>query len=212
MNKFIAFDLDGTLFNTVQGITLAINDSLEHFGYNKSYTEDEIKKFLGHGARYLYQKATNKVDFSDEEYEYFQISYVKNQGVSEPFPMVKETLQKLSILGYKLIVYSNKPNGALQYLVNDKLGEIKWDKIQGNVSDYPTKPNPLLLNKIMADLKLDPKDGFYVGDSSVDCETAHNANLKCIILTYGYDDYSKINEYNPEYVIDSFDKIINIVR
>ena len=211
MNKFVIFDLDGTLIDTCEGITKAVNNTLEHFNYPYHYSKEEIIKFLGHGAIYLYKKATKKDDMSDEEFNYFTVEYVKTQNISSVYPFVKETLEKLYKKGYKLMVYSNKPNGALQFLIREKLPSIRFLIVQGNVPEYPAKPDPTLLNKILKDNKLDTIDGYYVGDSIVDLETARNTNLKSVILTYGYGDYKDIKAHNPDYMINSFDKLLDIL-
>ena len=77
MKKFLIFDLDGTLIDTAEGITKAVNNVLAHFEYPYHYTKEEIIKFLGHGARYLYAHATKKDEISEEEFNYFTIEYVK---------------------------------------------------------------------------------------------------------------------------------------
>lgn len=211
MNKFIVFDLDGTLIDTVKGITVAVNNTLKHFNYPYVYNEVEVKSFLGHGARYLYSKATQKEKISDEEYSYFEVEYVKTQNISEVYSEVIDTLNKMTIMGVSLLIFSNKPNGALQYLIKDKLGEIKWSAIQGNVPEYPTKPNPVLLNKMMEELNLNPINGFYVGDSYVDIETARNAHLKSVILNYGYGDQLKIEEAKPDYRFEKFSDLLKLI-
>jgi len=211
MNKFIVFDLDGTLINTVKGITIAINETLKHFNYSYVYNEGEIKSFLGHGARYLYSMATQKENINEEEYSYFEVEYVKTQNISEVYSGVVETLNKMAIMGVSLLIFSNKPNGALQYLIKDKLGEIKWSAIQGNVPEYPTKPDATLLNKIMKEFNLNPINGYYVGDSCVDIQTARNAHLKSVILNYGYGNPLKIEEAQPDYRFDSFSDLLKLI-
>jgi|SRR5574344_279201 phosphoglycolate phosphatase len=211
MNKFIVFDLDGTLINTVTGITVAVNNTLAHFGYKYHYTSDEVVTFLGHGARYLYSCATKKEKISDEEYSYFEIEYVKTQGISEVYPEVIDSLNKMTIMGVSLLIYSNKPNGALQYLIRDKMPTIKFSAVQGNVSEYPTKPDATLLNKILDELHLNPNDGFYVGDSNVDIETARNAKLKAVILNYGYGNKEKIKEAKPDFVFEKFSDLFKLI-
>jgi|GEM_PF-3533406 haloacid dehalogenase superfamily, subfamily IA, variant 1 with third motif having Dx(3-4)D or Dx(3-4)E len=211
MKKFFVFDLDGTLIDTSKGITEAVNNTLKKFNYGFKYTEAEVIKFLGHGARYLYSKATKKNVINENEFAEFQIEYVKTQNISEVFPNVKDVLNKLAILGIPLIIFSNKPNGALQFLIKEKLGEIKWSAIQGNVINFPVKPDVTLLNKIMHELNLNPQDGFYVGDSVVDCETARNAKLKSVILTYGYGDYSLIDQWNPDYKFKEFSDLLTLL-
>lgn len=212
MKKFIVFDLDGTLINTAQGITKAVNNTLLHFNYPYQYSIEEVESFLGNGAWVLYQKVTKKAEVDRNEYAYFQIEYVKCQGISEVFPKVIETLQTLINKGFYLIIFSNKPDGALQFLVHDKLHDINWTAVQGNTPNYPTKPDPTCLFKVLDSYDLRVNSiGYYVGDCYVDCLTARNAHLKSVIVTYGYGDYSKIDDYEPDYKIARFEELLEIL-
>lgn len=211
MNKYIVFDLDGTLINTLRGITEALNVTLAHYGYGYHYSDDEVRNMIGHGARYLLSMAVKKSKVSDEEYNYYLIQYVKYQGISEVFAGVLETLEILNNRGIKMIIYSNKPNGALQFLVKEKFKDINFVYIQGNTDDYPAKPDPTLLNKIIDILKLNKEEGYYVGDSYVDCETAQNVGLKSVIVTYGYGNYKEIDKYNPDFKINEFGELLSII-
>ena len=211
MKKFLIFDLDGTLIDTAEGITKAVNNTLAHFEYPYNYEKSEIIKFLGRGARHLFSRATKKDEINEDEFSYFTIEYVKTQNISKLYPNVKETLISLYQKGYQLIVFSNKPNGALQFLMKDKLSDIHFLAIQGNVPEYPPKPDPILLNKIMNSNCLNNGYGFYVGDSIVDLETARNANLKSIILKSGYGDYDEIEKAKPDYMIDDFSDLISLL-
>ncbi len=212
MKKFLIFDLDGTLIDTAEGITKAVNNTLAHFEYPYNYEKDEIVKFLGRGARYLFSCATKKDEIDDDEFSYFTIEYVKTQNISKLYPNVKETLISLYQKGYKLMVFSNKPNGALQFLMKDKLSDVHFLAIQGNVPEYPPKPDPILLNKIMNSNGLESEFGYYIGDSIVDLETARNANLKSIILRSGYGDYGEIEKAKPDYMIDEFSDLLSLLN
>ena len=212
MKKFLIFDLDGTLIDTAEGITKAVNNTLAHFEYPYNYEKSEIIKFLGRGARHLFSRATKKDEINEDEFSYFTIEYVKTQNISKLYPNVKETLISLYQKGYQLIVFSNKPNGALQFLMKDKLSDIHFLAIQGNVPEYPPKPDPILLNKIMNSNCLNNGYGFYVGDSIVDLETARNANLKSIILKSGYGDYDEIEKAKPDYMIDEFSDLLSLLN
>lgn len=211
MKKFLIFDLDGTLIDTAEGITKAINNTLAHFEYPYNYNKNEIIKFLGHGAHYLYQKATKKDYVDEDEMNYFIIEYVKTQGISNLYPNVKESLISLYQMGFELLIFSNKPNGALKYLIKDKLPDVNFLVIQGNVTEYPPKPNPALLNKIMESNNLQPEFGYYIGDSIVDLETAKNAKLKSIIVKSGYGNYDEINKVKPDYMVNEFKDLVSLL-
>lgn len=210
MKKFVVFDLDGTLIDTLEGITCAINDTFLKLHKNFHYSKEEVATFIGHGARRLFYLA-NKGEFEEDEFSLYLSFYEKDQYVSSLYPHVYETLKELNRLGVKILIFSNKPNEILQKLVANKLSDVDLLYIQGQDKNFPPKPDVTLLNKILTSFSLDPKDGIYVGDSDVDVLTARNSNMPSIILTYGYGNKELIKEAKPDYLIDDFKDIIKLI-
>ena len=83
--------------------------------------------------------------------------------------------------------------------------------IQGQDNNYPPKPDITLLSLILNKYNLDIKNGYYVGDSIVDLETARNIKMKNIIVSYGYGDKEEILKAKPDYYIDKFSEILKIL-
>ncbi|MBQ9266191.1 MAG: HAD-IA family hydrolase [Bacilli bacterium] len=207
---FVVFDLDGTLINTLEGITVSVNHALKALNVPYQYEENEVKTFIGRGARRLFRLAMKR-DFSEEEYKLYLKYYKEDQIVSSVYEGVEETLKTLEENGIKLLIYSNKPNEVSQPLIKAKLGNINFLHIQGQDPRYPPKPDVTLLLKLLKKYNLIDKKGLYVGDSIVDIETAKNANLENCILTYGYGDKKEIEEGSPTYKINKFEDLIKIV-
>ena len=84
------------------------------------------------------------------------------------------------------------------------LNPTKDFRKKGNISEK-------LVNKILDELHLNPNDGFYVGDSNVDIETARNAKLKAVILNYGYGNKEKIKEAKPDFVFEKFSDLFKLI-
>ena len=207
---FVVFDLDGTLINTLEGITVSVNHALKALNVPYQYEEKEVKTFIGRGARRLFRLALKR-EFSEEEYELYLKYYKEDQIVSSVYEGVEETLKTLEENGIKLLIYSNKPNEVSQPLIKAKLGNINFLHIQGQDPQYPPKPDVTLLLELLKKYNLIDKKGLYVGDSIVDIETAKNANLENCILTYGYGDKKEIEEGSPTYKINKFEDLIKIV-
>ena len=193
MKKFVVFDLDGTLIDTLEGITKSVNDTLSVLNKKSDYTKSEIASFIGHGARRLFY-LSYQGDFTEDEFSLYLKYYEKDQYVSSLYPHVHEVLKELN-----------------KKLVSNKLSDIKLEFIQGQDKNYPPKPDVTLLRKILNSLNLDPKDGIYVGDSDVDTYTARNIGMPSIILSYGYGDKKLISESKPDYYIDDFRDIIKLI-
>ena len=210
MDKFVVFDLDGTLIDTLTGLTEAVNLTLKEINKPYIYTKEEIKTFIGRGAKRLFALAS-KNDNNPAEFELFLKNYERCQYISQVFPGVKKTLLVLKEKGYKLIIYSNKPDSILQKLIKEKLGDIDFSYVQGQDNRYPPKPDITLLRNILNKLNLKVEDGIYVGDSIVDLETARNASMKCVIFSFGYGDQKEIINSSPDFYFDKFEQLNEIL-
>ena len=207
MFDYIVFDLDGTLIDTLEGLTVAVNKTMEQLNLKYHYSKEEVKTFIGRGAKRLLTLALKR-EFSEEEFELFLHNYEAFQYVSKPFKNVIETLKILNAKNIPLIIYSNKPDEILQKLITASLKGINFLYIQGQDLNYPPKPDVTLLNKIIAKFNLFNKKGLYVGDSIVDIQTANNANMKCLILTYGYGKMEEMDKEENKTYIKDFKEIL----
>lgn len=207
MFDYIVFDLDGTLIDTLEGLTVAVNKTMEQLNFKYNYSKEEVKTFIGRGAKRLLTLALKR-EFSEEEFKLFLHNYEAFQYVSKPFKNVIETLKILNAKNIPLIIYSNKPDEILQKLITASLKGINFLYIQGQDLNYPPKPDVTLLNKIIAKFNLFNKKGLYVGDSIVDIQTANNANMKCLILTYGYGKIEEMDKEENKTYIKDFKEIL----
>lgn len=206
MVDYIVFDLDGTLLDTLEGLTLAVNEVMKELNLPYSYKKEEVKSFIGNGAYKLLSRVLKRKPL-EEEFELFLKEYEKCQYVSKAFPNVISTLKELEALNIKLIIFSNKPDYILQKLIANNLKGIKFSYIQGQDFNYPPKPDVTLLNVILKKLDLIDKKGLFVGDSIVDVLTANNANLNSIILTYGYGKKEDLKNEKTIKLIDNFEEV-----
>ena len=214
MKNFVVLDLDGTLLDTLKGITRAVNRGLSYYNYPDQYDEETIKGFIGNGARKLFLRAIKKDKFDDEtdlQYDKFCEFYEEEQYVSKPYEGVVETLKELNKRDVKIIIYSNKPDWLLKNVVAATLKDIDILCVQGQVDDYPVKPDVTLLNKILKEHNLNHYYGLYIGDSLTDNQTALNAQMDFVFCEYGYskpDDCAKVLGSN----ISKFSEILNFLK
>lgn len=206
MVNYIVFDLDGTLLDTLSGLTLATNDTLKELNISLHYSKDEVRTFIGNGAFKLFSRALKRKP-TEDEFNLFLKKYEECQYISEPFPNVIKTLKELEILKIPLIIFSNKPDYILQKLITNNLSEVHFTYTQGQDFDYPPKPDVTLLNKVLKDLNLFGKEGLFVGDSVVDVLTANNAKIKCLIVPYGYANKEDLMRENNYISIDDFSEV-----
>ena len=185
MNIGILWDLDGTLLDTLEDLTDAVNHTLAAF-HCPERTLDEVRRFVGNGAARLIQLSLPGKDTDPDWREVlaaYQVYYAAHaQEETAPYAGIPEALASLG-KKYPMAVVSNKPDGAVKLLCADYFGNLQ---ARGESDDCPRKPAPDMLYKAMQQLGVDTC--IYVGDSEVDVTTAQNAGVPCLSVTWGFRD------------------------
>lgn len=206
MIKAVIFDLDGTLLNTLEDLWISTNFTLSQFGYPVR-TLEEVRMFVGNGVRKLIERAVpENCENVEECLAVFKKHYAENMyNHTAPYNSVEKILKELQGQGVKTGVVSNKFDLAVKKLCEKYFGDL-IDIAVGQCDDVPSKPAP---NGVLKALKeLNEKTALYVGDSEVDVQTAKNANLPCIGVTWGFRDRENLN--GADFIIDKPCDIINI--
>lgn len=211
------FDLDGTLLNTILDISLAINEALRVCGYSYSYSPDETKRLIGDGPDKCVERA---LAFHNEDLQGFSALkkaymplYKKMQNDhTAPFKGLKEVLTKMKQNGAKLYVVTNKPDALSQVVCAAHYGPDFFAGIIGQREGFPVKPNPASLLALMEEKGI-PKEGtIYVGDSSVDLDTAANAGLPCALCLWGYGIYDETTTKRATYLLEKPEDLLNLMK
>ncbi|MED7819449.1 MULTISPECIES: HAD-IA family hydrolase [unclassified Francisella] len=219
MIKNIFFDLDGTLVNTVGDITVATNTMRKHFGL-KPISEDVIANIVGKGYPTTVRKVL-ALDFDDKQY----VESIADEGVkivsqtykslnsanSKVYPNVPETLEFLKSKNIKMVVVTNKyEQDAIESLTH--LGLIDYfEMIIGGdtTSSYKPYPEPLLF--AMDKLNAKAEESLMIGDSMNDFLCAKEANVKAIMLSYGYHNGVNLKALDSFAYIDDFAEIKSLI-
>lgn len=186
----IIFDLDGTLLNTLDDLTDAVNYALTQMGWH-TRTLEEVRSFVGNGVKLLMDRAAPQ-DSSESDraraLEIFKTHYALHmRDKTAPYPGVLDLLNALKNKGCALAVCSNKFDAAVQELAQDFFpGLMSATAGENEGAGIPKKPHPAMVQKIISTLNADPARTVYIGDADTDIATAHNAGLTCISVTWGF--------------------------
>ena len=207
----ILWDLDGTLLDTLDDLADSVNYALSQGGFPLR-TREEVRKFVGNGARRLIHLALpeDKKDAEDEILSVFQAYYKENaEHKTCPYAGVLDALSALKEK-YPMAIVSNKPDGAVKVLCSRYFPGIY---ARGERADCPRKPAPDMVRRTMEDLGLD--GCIYVGDSEVDVLTAENAQVPCLSVLWGFRDEEVLREAGakamcrePAQLIECIEKLI----
>ena len=210
--KLVIFDLDGTMLNTIADIAMATNHALSAFGY-PTHSEEKIKSFVGNGVSKLLERALPEDKRTEEKIallrEAFTEYYDKhNADLSTPYPGIASLLSQLQENGVLLAVASNKYQSATEKLVANYFPGIDFVCVLGQRTGIPVKPSPDIVHEIMATANVYRKDTIYVGDSGVDMQTANNAGINAVAVSWGFRPRQELETYCPFAIIDKAEDLI----
>ncbi len=211
--KCVIFDLDGTLLYTLDDLYYATNFTLEQFGYKKR-TLDEVRNFVGNGIRKLIERSAGE-KYCDSEIEkmliVFRQYYSQNaMKHTRAYEGVLELLKYLKENNVKVGVNSNKYDSAVKNLCEKYFGSLVSSAL-GESQNCPRKPDPTGVFKILKEFNCEPCNALYVGDSLVDIQTAKNASIPCISVSWGYCSKDLLT-LNNKYVADNTNELLEMIK
>ena len=213
MYKAVIFDLDGTLLDTLKDLANSVNYALREFGYPER-TTDEVRRFIGNGVIKLMKRAAP--DGIDEEafekcFNTFRSHYLEHMyDNTKPYEGIMEMLSILKEKGVKTAVVSNKLHSGVVGLCEDFFGGQLTSAYGVNTEDE-RKPQPKNVFKALSDLGVGAEETVYVGDSEVDVQTAKNAGLECIGVTWGFRSEEELREAGAEYIAETPEETVEII-
>ncbi len=211
--RAVVFDLDGTLLNTLTDLAASSNRALSQMG-RPERTIDEVKSFIGNGARLLCNRLVGldePAEVVDECLRLFQADYnLHLNDNTAPYPGILDMLKTLKDNGVACAVVSNKYDAATRAICKTYFGDL-IDVTIGEGNGITKKPCPDGTNKALSLMGVTAEEALYVGDSDTDVETAHNANLFCVGVTWGFRSRQVLEMAGAESIIDTPDELLDIV-
>lgn len=179
--KAVIFDLDGTLLNTLADLGNAVN----HVLIKHSFPPHELEAyrfFVGDGARMLVSRALPSPMRDEKTIDTclgeFLEHYERNSDLeTDLYPGVPEMLDKLTDLGIRLAVLSNKPHALTLQSVDRYFSRWEFEAIFGQREGIPQKPDPAGALMIADKTGIPASSFLYVGDSGTDMKTAVSAGM-----------------------------------
>ena len=218
--ELILFDLDGTLIDSAPDLALSVNYMLRSVNHNE-FSEETIDSWVGNGAQTLVRRALSgsktvdeniNNDLFDKSLSIFLEYYKNNLCVkTTPYPNVKATLQTLKNDGYKLAIITNKPFDFIEPILQQLELDNLFEFYIGGDSLPEKKPSPLPLQYMCEKFNIKPRNTLMIGDSKNDILAAKAASIQSVAVSYGYNYGEDIRAYEPDFTIDDFSDILEVL-
>lgn len=213
MKKFVVFDLDGTLLNTIADLGNACNYALKEMGYSP-HPLTAYNYMVGNGVRRLMERAEPDAtpDTIDMLLSKFREYYDEHcTDLTRPYPGIPELLAELQDKGVAVAVTSNKYQFAVNRIISHYFGDITFAAILGEVPDRPKKPDPSIVFEALNIHPTPKREVLYVGDSAVDIETARRACIESVGVTWGFRPVSELRSAYADHIVSDPSEILKYV-
>lgn len=217
--KALLFDLDGTLLDSVDDLTVAINNTLASRSLPR-IDRGDVALFIGKGARVLVQRALTKAcgqvpeeKLVDEVLpKYLQEMKLAEGTRTRQIPTVPEALARLQKAGFKMAIVTNKPANVARKLVT-QFNLLDFFETVIGAGDVDTiKPDPKMLIEAAHRMGVEIEDCLMIGDSMNDSIAARNAKIPALLVKTGYNEGISIDQWAKQYAPNDlvFDTMVEL--
>lgn len=213
--KLVIFDLDGTLINSVADLGQATNHALQLHGF-PMHDLSKYNYFVGNGVTKLIERALPE-QFRDEatiekvKSDFLDYYMRHKTDLTRPYDGIPELLHVLQEKSVKIAVASNKFIAGTQALVKGFFPDIDFCAVLGQREGVPIKPDPYIANEALQLAGVDRGDCLYVGDTATDMQTASNAGLESVGVSWGFRPVSELKDAGAAHIIDKPAELLSLV-
>lgn len=204
--QLLIFDWDGTLVDSVQRIVDAMWFAAAACNLPLRSAE-QVRGIIGLGlpeaVQSLYPDVCNASTLARFRTAYSEHYLYLEREPSPLFVGVREALASFREQGYQLAVATGKSRHGLERVL-DGQGLREFFNVTRCADETASKPNPLMLEEILAHCSVSPAQSLMVGDSPFDLLMAHNAGVTPVAVSYGAQPLSVLQACQPRLCIDHF--------
>lgn len=224
-NAYI-FDMDGTVLDTLADLGNAMNWAMRQHGYAGDFSPAVVGALFGSGARVAVTRAvalmhgTALADLEEigtghdtitprlpeEEIETILSSFKPYYAAhcdehTGPYAGIPELIHALREKGKKCAVVSNKPDPAVQELAASIFPGL-FEFAVGERDGVRRKPAPDTVYAALEAMQMLPDESVYIGDSEIDLQTAENAGMDVIAVTWGFRTEEFLRRHGAKVLVD----------
>ena len=208
--EVLLFDFDGTLIDSKVDIATAVNLTLGDLGLPLRSVE-EIFSFVGDGVKRLLRLSVG--EGKPEQYEQalnvFRQHYL-NCCVETTtwYPGIAEVLQHYKAC--RKVIVTNKSMEYTLAIVDGLQSRDMFVHVEAPRDTSELKPEPVMLERALKILDVDPTTALMIGDSTNDVRAAQAAGIRACAVGYGYGIRERVLALNPDFYCETPQDLIGI--
>ncbi|MCW5221782.1 HAD-IIIA family hydrolase [Verminephrobacter aporrectodeae subsp. tuberculatae] len=199
----IAFDWDGTLFDSTAIIARCIQAAVRDLGGNVPSDRDAAYVIgMGFAQAMAHAAPDMPADRYDELGQRYRFHYLRQHDELSLFAGVQPLLMELRARGHLLAVATGKSRRGLDEVLRtvDLRGVFDGSRTADQTAG---KPQPLMLQELMAEFNVAPARLLMIGDTTHDLQMALNAGCASVGVSYGAHACDAFHALNPLFVAHS---------
>ncbi len=206
MNKFdaVLFDFDGTIADTSPGIKEGLRHTFE-LNNMPVLGDKEMDKFIGPPLNESFAKFCNVSDEKAREMMFQFRAHYHTKAIDKfvIYEGLESVLKLLKERGFVVGVATSKPEVMARYIL-EKADLLKYfDVVRGASLDGSLMKKTDILTNVLKNEALDGKNVLMVGDTDFDILGAHQNNIPCLWVEYGFGTKEDAIKANAEYMVNT---------
>lgn len=208
--KSILFDLDGTLTDSGEGIINCAILALEHYGLPIP-SREAMRVFVGPPLTESFIRHGVPADKAEEAVAIYRSRYIPiGKYENTPYPGIRELLETLHEMGYKLYVATSKPEGmSIDILKHFDLDRY-FTRICGASMDSSRNTKEAVIEYLM-ETTGERENMVMVGDTKFDVLGAKHHGIPCIGVSWGYGTVEDMENAGAAAIVHTPDELLKLL-
>lgn len=212
----VVFDLDGTLLDTLDDIHEVVNRVFRSADLPEP-TREEVRFAVGRGVEHLVEKLLPEYRSDEGQLSFLagrirEVYLEMGSVMTRPYSGIPELLRELDRRGYPMAVLTNKPQASADESVERYFGGVRFLMVRGAVEGFPLKPSPEVSIPVIRALGYPAERIMMVGDSDVDIDTAVNAGMRAVGVSWGFRDAVLLRARGALSIIHRPDELLELLK